>query len=220
MRDVLYYDETELMSMGTDELIIMVNEAESKESLYNTEQLVSKTLINALYGALANKYFPLFNDEMAAAITGNGRYFIRKLANYIEDELQRLLPCEEKYIVYGDTDSVLGSTIIRTNKGEIPIESIYDSSDGFIEIRGEDNFIKHLPRGLTSASVDSDKQLQYNNINYIMKHKVKKRMFRVTCNGDEVTITEDHSLMVIRDGVLVETKPTDLKGSDKLVKII
>ena len=52
-----------------------------------------------------------------------------------------------------------------------------------------------------------------------MKHKVKKRMFKINCNGDDVTITEDHSMMVIRNGKLVETKPTELQKGDKLVKI-
>ena len=105
MKDVLDYTEDELRSLSTDDLTKLYNEAESKESLYNTRQLVEKTLINSLYGALANRYFPLFNEDMAAAITGNGRYFIRKMSNYIEDALQKLLPQEKPYIVYNDTDS-------------------------------------------------------------------------------------------------------------------
>ena len=57
------------------------------------------------YGALANKGFPLFNEQMAAAITGNGRYFIRKKSNYIENKLQSLIPSEKPYIIYCDTDA-------------------------------------------------------------------------------------------------------------------
>lgn len=58
------------------------------------------------YGALANRHFVLFNEEMAAAITGNGRYFIQKLAKYIEKKLQGVLPSSKEYILYGDTDSI------------------------------------------------------------------------------------------------------------------
>lgn len=104
-KDVLEYTEEELQNMSTEELQKLLHEAEEKESLFNTSQLVQKTLINSLYGALANKWFPLFNEQMAAAITGNGRYFIRKSAQYIEEGLQKLLPQEKPYIVYGDTDS-------------------------------------------------------------------------------------------------------------------
>jgi len=106
MKDVLDYTEDELRALSTDELEALLKQAENGESLFNTKQLVEKTMINSLYGAMANKWFPLFNEDMAAAITGNGRYFIQKLANYIEDTLQKMLPQEKPYIVYGDTDSV------------------------------------------------------------------------------------------------------------------
>lgn len=106
MKEVLEYTEDELRALSSSELETLLKEAESKESLFNTRQLVEKTIINSLYGSLANRYFPLFNEDMAAAITGNGRYFIQKLANYIEDTLQGMLEQEKPYIVYGDTDSV------------------------------------------------------------------------------------------------------------------
>jgi hypothetical protein len=106
MKEVLEYTEDELWQLPKAELEVLLQKAEYGESLFNTKQLVEKTMINSLYGALANKWFPLFNEEMAAAITGNGRYFIQKLANYIEKALQELLPQDKEYIVYGDTDSV------------------------------------------------------------------------------------------------------------------
>jgi DNA polymerase I len=218
-KPVLDYTEEELRALSTQELNTLLHEAESLESRWNTSQLVSKTLINSLYGAMANKWFPLFNEDMAAAITGNGRYFIRKLSNNIEEALQRLLPQEKQYILYNDTDSVLGSTFVRTDNGEIRIEDLYDMLDGVIEDRGHDNYIKHITTPIKAASVSKEMQLQYNKINYVMKHKVKKRMFKINCNGDDVTITEDHSMMVIRNGKLVETKPTELQKGDKLVKI-
>jgi hypothetical protein len=105
-KDVLQYNEQELLALSDQELEALLVIAENNESLYNTRQLVEKTLINSLYGAMANKWFPLFNELMAAAITGNGRFFIQKLAINIEDTLQKLLPQDKKYIVYGDTDSV------------------------------------------------------------------------------------------------------------------
>ena len=106
MKDVLEYTEEELRSLPREELEKLLEEAENKESLYNTTQLVEKTLINSLYGALGNRHFNLFNEKMAAAITGNGRYFIQKLAKYIEESLQSMLESEKPYMVYGDTDSI------------------------------------------------------------------------------------------------------------------
>lgn len=157
---------------------------------------------------------------MAQAITGNGRYFIQKLSNYIEEKLQSLLKSSKPYIIYGDTDSCVGSTIIKTDNGETSIEDLYETLSGEIENRGEDNFIKHISSEIKSASVNSNKELEYNNIKYVMKHKVKKRMYRIKCNGDEVIITEDHSMMVVRNEELIEVKPKDVLKTDKLIKLI
>jgi DNA polymerase family B len=105
MRDVLDYTEQELRDLDVDSLKRLLNESQMLESLYETKQLVNKRLMNALYGALGNAAFPLFNEHMAAAITGNGRFFIRTLSNFFEKELQRLKPKETPYVIYNDTDS-------------------------------------------------------------------------------------------------------------------
>lgn len=106
VKDPLEYTEEELSALSKEELIVLMNEAETLESRFHTRQLAEKTLINALYGAIASKYFPLFNEDLASAITGNGRYFIRKLANNIECTLQKMLHQEKPYTIYSDTDSV------------------------------------------------------------------------------------------------------------------
>jgi len=105
LSDVLDYTEAELRNMNVDELRKLEYEAASLESKFNTSQMTSKLLINSLYGALANKWFPLFEESMAQAITSNGRYFIRKLSNYIEETLQNMIKSEKPYIIYNDTDA-------------------------------------------------------------------------------------------------------------------
>jgi len=65
-----------------------------------------KISINSLYGALANEYFPLFNRDIAASITGNGRIFIQGVANYVNEKLRSFLKTDHDFLVYGDTDSV------------------------------------------------------------------------------------------------------------------
>lgn len=104
-KEVLEYTEDELRGLELNKLHELEKEASNGELLWNTKQMTEKILMNALYGALANKYFPLFNEEMAAAITGNGRYFIQKKSNYIEAKLQSLIPSEKPYIIYNDTDA-------------------------------------------------------------------------------------------------------------------
>lgn len=136
MKEVLEYTEDELKLLSKQDLEILLKEAENKENLWNTRQLVEKTMINSLYGAMANKWFPLFNEDMAAAITGNGRYFIQKLAIFIEETLQNLLPQEKPYIVYGDTDSIyfhiepFVKKYMETNP-DLPINDYVDWVDNF-----------------------------------------------------------------------------------------
>jgi DNA polymerase elongation subunit (family B) len=116
LKDVLDYTEEELLDLSIDELEILLKEAENGELLWNTRQMTEKILMNALYGAMSNKYFPLFNEEMAAAITGNGRYFIQKKSNYIEERLQSLISSKKPYIIYNDTDAFYVQSEIHNTK--------------------------------------------------------------------------------------------------------
>lgn len=116
LKDPLLYKENELNEMSFTDLNFLYEEASNLENLYDTRQLVEKVIINSLYGAMANKYFPLFNEKMAAAITGNGRFFIQMLARNIESTLQSLLPYDDEYVIYGDTDSVYFSVEPFVNK--------------------------------------------------------------------------------------------------------
>lgn len=47
MKNVLEYSESELKELSKDELMVLLQEAENGESLYNTKQLVEKTLMNS-----------------------------------------------------------------------------------------------------------------------------------------------------------------------------
>jgi len=135
-KDVLDYTEEELKSFDKEMLKKLYNEAEVKQSLYNTQQMTEKILINSLYGALGNKYFPLFNESMAQAITGNGRYFIRKLANYVDDVLQNMLKADKPYILYSDTDSIYFQiepfmTMYQSKHPGMSIDHYVDWADNF-----------------------------------------------------------------------------------------
>ena len=105
LREVLEYTEEELMQLPLPQLRELLDSAASKERQYTTEQISLKIIINSLYGALANKWFPLFNEKMAQAITGNGRFFIRLVSKNVEEKLQSMEPSTKPYILYNDTDS-------------------------------------------------------------------------------------------------------------------
>lgn len=61
-------------------------------------------VINSLYGANANKYFRLFNINIARAITSNTRFYVN-LLNYRINEYMKSIGCPYDVVIYNDTDS-------------------------------------------------------------------------------------------------------------------
>lgn len=123
-------------------------------------------------------------------------------------------------VIYCDTDSVVFDTIIKTYIGnsykDITIEDLFYSGnifwkDGDKEYsRNDDVKVIHYDNG----------KLKYDNYNYVYRHKVSKRKFKITdINGKSVTVTEDHSIMVLENDKLVEKKPVDLKKGDKIISL-
>ena len=53
---------------------------------------------------------------------------------------------------------------------------------------------------------------------YIMRHKTKKKLYQINLkNGKSVKVTEDHSIMVDRDGFLIEVKPSEILDTDLFI---
>ena len=133
------------------------------------------------------------------------------------------LICEEydhdgKSIIYGDTDSHLGSTIIRTNKGNVTVEELFESCTEFWN-NGDKEYANDSTLKVLSYD-PSDNTVMYDSINYIYRHKVTKDLYEIEDElGNIVTVTEDHSVMVEREGVLCEVKPMDIRENDILISV-
>jgi len=57
-----------------------------------------------------------------------------------------------------------------------------------------------------------------SDISYVMRHKTVKKIYKITLeNNKEVKVTEDHSVIVDRDGFLIEVKPTAIKDNDLII---
>ena len=73
----------------------------------NTLQMALKILMNAQYGALANKYFRYFELRNAEAITSSGQLAILWVAKHLNIFLNDVLKTkDEDYVIAIDTDSV------------------------------------------------------------------------------------------------------------------
>ena len=174
------------------------------------------------YGALGAAAFRWYDETIAEGITATGRvgiqYITKKINEFVNEKAGTT---GVDYVVSSDTDSCIESTVLNTDIGDITIGDLYNQyTDESLELnqRGKDS-VRKLNKPIKSASFDGEKVV-FNNINYIMKHKVKKRMYRVKVKGDYVDITEDHSIMIIRDNIMQSVKPADILKTDKFVKII
>lgn len=167
-----------------------------------------KIAINGLYGALGNPAFDLFNEDIANAITSNARFYVQLFSKNIE--YREGSPC-----IYNDTDSIGGESVICVNNEDVKIEDFYNVPGEIIKDTGL-KFIKRIG-GYFTNGVNASGELVTREIKYIMKHKVKKKMYKIKVQGREVRVTEDHSIMVIRDGKLIAAKPGEILKGDKIV---
>lgn len=181
-------------------------------------QYARKILVNQLYGALGNNHFRFYDLRNAEAVTSTGQLVIQWGGHAISNKLNQILKTnDEDYIIYSDTDSVVGDTLIKTSNGEFQIADLYDMLSGDIETRGDNNFIKHVSEKIDTLSVNTKFELESKQIKYIMKHKVKKKLYKITCGDKSITVTEDHSVMINRNNILTSVKPFEILPTDKIL---
>lgn len=189
------------------------------ESL-DAKQLAFKILINSLYGASASPYFRFFDFRCAEGITATGQFFIRTVgerAGRYLDKLSDNTGIMGGSLTYTDTDSVVGETLVDINGLQMPIEEAFNLGGEVVQNDSRNYVI--VPQNTTTLSMNNGGEVERKNITHIMKHRVTKRMYRISCGGREVICTEDHSLIVFRNGSMVSVKPTEIKSGDKIAKI-
>ena len=216
IEDVLNLERDDFEKLSNEELLDLYHATQDKGDELFILQISLKTLINSLYGAQGNKSFILANEKVAQAITGNGRYFIKSFGKRIENHLQSLLKWNKPYYIYSDTDSCVGDTLISTSLGKIKIEDLFEKS-GEIVKNENGSFVKRLDKKILAKSMNSKFEIQEKKIIYVMKHKVNKRMFKISVNNKSVIITEDHSLMIKRNDKLISVKSNEILKTDELI---
>lgn len=188
--------------------------------LYNKQKAL-KILLNTYYGASGASIFRYFDIRNAMSVTLGGQAGIKIAANKTNEFLNKECGFTEfqDLAIGGDTDSTVYDTSIDVNGTQMKIGDLYNliPEENIISqnITG-DSFVK-LINNMTTESVDGDLKIVRKPINYIMKHKVKKRMYRVKIGNKSVDITEDESLVVLRNGKLIREKVKNIQNGDQLI---
>jgi len=184
------------------------------EEYWDKRQLVKKINLNSLYGAILNPGCRFFDKRIGQSTTLTGRAIAKHMDAYVNECITGKYDHVGDSVIYGD--SVTGDTLIRTDDGVISIEELFNqcldhSAIGSKEY-GTQSFAKVIG---FNASEDHPVM---SEISYVMRHKTRKKIYRITLNnGKELKVTEDHSVMIDRDGFLLEVKPTDILTTDLIV---
>lgn len=122
---------------------------------------------------------------------------------------------------YCDTDSVDAKTVLRTDKGIMTIEDLYNYS---LKFGTNGNTLTGHESLKTDAKIlnwDKNKGLYYADIKRVIKHKVNKAKYKLkTKSGKEVIVTADHSLIIFRNDEQLVVKPNEIKHGDKIIEVI
>ena len=230
------YDIVDMLIKKRKEYKDLMKENIGKDQMlvdrYDTMQKTVKIITNSLYGGQSNIRFRLYDYEVARSITSTGRE-IAKIAAVVANNCidQMIKNRSNKFdhvdipydwnsqadtalpnVIYGD--SVTGDTLIRTGEGNIPVKCLWEQFNHEPISAGNKEYI--IRPFITILGSDDRLYIPHN----IMKHKTKKRLYKITTSKNKVvTVTEDHSLIVLRNNVKTIIKPNELVESDQLITL-
>jgi len=188
------------------------------EEYWDKRQLVKKINLNALYGALLNEGCRFSDKRIGQSTTLTGRQIVKHMSAKTNEFITGKYDHLGASLIYGDTDSWIGTTLHQTNFGEKTVEELFSSCSQFWN--DGDKEYAYNPE-LIVMSFDPDRNEPYlGHINYIYRHKVSKDLYEIEdALGNIVTVTQDHSVMIERAGILLEVKPADIQETDILISI-
>lgn len=212
----------------------MVRLERIREEYYNKEQSI-KIFINSCYGACASPYYECYNINIAEATTLQGQDMIKFTNDVIDDyflnkwhldtELHAKLGLTSvrqitspTTVVYNDTDSIVGNSIIHTNNGKKTIEQWYNDNI----INGSGGITENGHESVLTNDVvlnwSKERYLYYGKVKRIIRHKVSKPKWRLrTSTGKKIIMTNDHSMVVFRDNEQLTVKPCEILTTDKVL---
>ena len=126
------------------------------------------------------------------------------------------------YYVGGFIGKVWGG-VIRDSYSHATVSALgdyynYISDDNIVDNSKE---IKKVTNNDVSLSFNGT-NIENKKVTYVMRHKVKKKLYKITVGDKSVTVTEDHSVIVLDDNNnMLSIKPKDMDNTKhRIIKII
>ena len=210
------YKKWDKIASETTDLVEKV-EARKQAIFYDLRQLIKKILLNSLYGAIGNPGSRWFYPCIAQSTTLSGRCIVKHMGSKINEIITGEYNHTGKACIYGD--SVTGDTKILTDDGEITIAEMFNKclEHAVVDEKEYGLWPKHKVLGF-NAYEDSAVIAEPS---HVMRHKTKKKIYQIeTENNKKVKVTEDHSIMIDRDGFLIEVKPIEILSTDMIITLL
>lgn len=223
------------------ELLALIEEKSNRRDELSAIEQAIKLAMNSTYGAYINSGFAMSCSMVGKSVTGMGRTVInfveKKHVHYWLEEWHKDKELHEKLgivnevkpiskdttiTIYGDTDSVDGKTKIYVNDNLINIEDYYEfcnqNFNNKIVLENEKIIIEPKNQDFTLSYDSNNKKIDKFKIKHVIKHENNKKIFKIKLkSGKEVICTEDHNLMVFRDGNIYNIKPNEILPTDKFL---
>ena len=161
-----------------------------KKKLFDGLQLAYKVTANSIYGATGASVGCISCKKVAGSVTMVGRLLLATSRDKILDYYKG------SKCIYGD--SVTGDTpiLIRFPTGKISIriiETLNDEWKSYEEFKPFDTNRKEKQQ--TSVDLECWADNGWAKIKRVIRHKTKKKIYRVNTHCGVIDVTEDHSLM-------------------------
>lgn len=127
--------------------------------------------------------------------------------------------------VAGDTDSVSGNSKLNVDDKKTTIEKLFnkikkENFDIVNVLSDNQEIVTSRKKHFIKTYDEKTNSIIEAPIKYIMRHKVTKNRYIIrTKSGKTVSVTGDHSIMVIRDNKLQSIKTKDILKTDKLITL-
>ena len=149
--------------------------------------------------------FPLLDNIIVAADD----------ISFFDDPQSQML----RSAVISDTDSVSGDSVVDTNRfGRLKIEDLTCHANRIEEKNGK---VFYFYDGIDlKAKNYMGNSVAFDDIEFVYSHDVNKQMYEIELeDGKCITVTEDHSIMVLDETgePTIEKKPNELNENDVCV---
>lgn len=137
----------------------------------------------------------------------------------IEKDFWHIVEKQLKYVLYGDSIHK-NDKIIFKYENEINALTLNDLWDFLISkkfnpitIKKKEYIINELKNKLSILSYNPSKSIvEFTNPLYIMRHRYKGNLIKLTTDNGEITVTKNHSLIkILSDGSIEKISPIDTK---------